>query len=253
MNTLTLLRTTAPLVVEPPPVLYIHVRCSSDLNDCLNQLWAVTTYARNNGREIVFEMPSYTGDIAKLLDFSKYPVKVHTDASVLPKDAKTAVFNPEVTVKAQVLVHDKSGGGIQSAHVFRFVRLQPTFLEQLKALPVIHSAIHMATSDVAKDVLDVNLAIKDFVTSQRSRPVFMVCDNDEKKTPYLKKYGFYAKTTTDLKNLAETLMDVMILAAAKDLLCIPGSDGKVSGIAVLAKELQTKRIFVLNLIAGKPL
>ena len=53
--------------------------------------------------------------------------------------------------------------------------------------------------------------------------------------------------------LAEALLDLLVMAAAKDLLCVPGADGNVSGIATLARELQTKRLFVRDLVAGKPM
>jgi hypothetical protein len=244
-----------PPVPEPPKTLYIHVRCSSDLNDCLNQLWTVTTYARNNGREIVLEMPRYTGDLLTILDFTKYPVKVHTDLSVLPTDAKRATFNPEGKDKAQVLVHDKVGGGIQSAHVFRFIRLQPMLVESLKSLPVLHSAIHIGATVVPVEVLDVDATVKEFVSAQRSRPLFLVAENEAKQAAYVKKYGCFARPVAkeETLSLMDAVFDLMIMMSAKDLLCIPGADNKVSGLAVLAKELQPKRLFVRDLVQGKPM
>ena len=250
-------RTNKVVVVEPPKTLYIHVRCASDLNDCLNQLWIATNYARNNNREIVLEMPLYKGDLKDLLDFTRYPVKVHTNRSVIPEDAKRATFNPEDTkTKAQVLVHEAVGGGIQSAHVFRFARFQPAFVERLRSLPVIHSAIHIPATDAPKDLVDVDQMIKDFVSVQRGRPLFLVSENPARSAQVSKKYECFAKaaatpTTEAPGDLEDVLGDIMVLAAAKDLLCIPGSTGKVSGIAVLAKELQTKRLFMRDLVAGK--
>jgi len=240
-------------VPEPPKTLYIHVRCDSDLNDCLNQLWSVTTYARNNNREIVLEMPRYSGDLLTIFDFAKYPVKVHTDATVIPVDAKKAPFNPEGKATAQVLVHDKAGGGIQSAHVFRFVRLQPMLVDSLKSLPVLHSAIHVAPTNSPPELFDADAAVKEFVAAQRSRPTFLVTDNEAKQTQYVKKYGFFTKPPAESPTLMDAVFDLMVLMSAKDLLCIPGADGKVSGIAVLAKELQPKRLFVRDLVLGKPM
>lgn len=244
-----------PAAPEPPKTLYIHVRCDSDLNDCLNQLWVVTTYARNNNREIVLEMPRYSGDIKEILDFTKYPVKVHTDLTVIPTDAKKAPFNPEGKATAQVLVHDKAGGGIQSAHVFRYVRLQPSFVESLKSLPILHSAIHISPTNAPPEFYDVDGVVKAFVAAQRSRPLFLVTDNEAKKAQYVKKYGCFAKPTVtgETLSLMDAMFDLMILTAAKDLLCVPGADNKVSGIAVLAKELQPKRLFVRDLVLGKPM
>jgi len=252
-------RSNKVVVVEPPKTLYIHVRCASNLNDCLNQLWIATNYAKNNGREIVLEMPLYAGDLKEILDFAKYPVKVHTRASVLPEDGKRATFNPEDTKpKAQILVHEAIGGGIQSAHVFRFVRFQPAFVERLKTLPVIHSAIHVPATEAPKELYDVDQMIKEFVSMQRGRPLFVVSENPVKSAQVSKKYECFAKAaatpTADAPgDLEEVLGDLMVLSAAKDLLCLPGSDGKVSGIATLAKELQTKRLFMRDLIAGKPM
>ena len=247
------------VVVEPPKTLYIHVRCASDLNDCLNQLWVATNYARNNGREIVLEMPMYKGDIKEILDFAKYPVKVHTTKAAIPDDAKRAIFNPEDTKsKVQVLVHEAVGGGIQSAHVFRFVRFQPSFVERLKMLPVIHSAIHIPATDAPKDIFDVDQLVKDFVTTQRGRPLYLVYENPAISSRISKKFECFAKaaataTVEEPVDLEDALGDLMVLSAAKELLCLPGESGKVTGIATLAKELQTKRMFMRDLIAGKPM
>ena len=250
----------APVVPEPPKTLYIHVRCDSDLNDCLNQLWAVTTYARNNNREIVLEMPRYTGDLLTIFDFAKYPVKVHTNASVIPADAKRAPFNPEGKSMTQVLVHESAGGGIQSAHVFRYVRLQPVLIESLKGLPILHSAIHVAPTNPAHELINVDALVKEFVTSQRSRPVFLVTENEPRQTQMVKKYGFFTRPVSPSSSstpepilLMDAVFDLMVLMSAKDLLCVPGADNKVSGIAVLAKELQPKRLFVRDLVLGKPM
>jgi hypothetical protein len=252
-------RTNKVVVVEPPKTLYIHVRCASNLNDCLNQLWVATNYARNNGREIVLEMPLYTGDLKDLMDFTRYPVKVHTNLRVLPEDAKRATFKPEDTkTKTQVLVHEAAGGGIQSAHVFRFIRFQPAFVERLKALPVIHSAIHVPASEASLDLADTDQMIKEFVSMQRERPLFLVSENAEKSAKVSKKYECFAKaaatpTAGAPVDLEDALADLMVLAAAKDLLCLPDATGKVMGLALLAKELHTKRLFMRDLIAGKPM
>ena len=245
----------AKAVVEEPKTLYIHVRCDADLNDCLNQLWAVTTYARNNSREIVLEMPRYSGDLKEILDFAKYPVKVHTDKTVIPADARRAPYNPEGKSAAHVLEHTGGGGGIQSAHIFRFVRLQPMLLDALKGLPVLHSAIHVAPTNPAIELFNSDAEVKDFVTAQRSRPLFLVTENEAKQTQYTKKYGFFSKPVSkeETLSLMDAMFDLMVLMSAKDLLCVPGADGKVSGIAVLAKELQPKRLFVRDLVLGKPM
>jgi hypothetical protein len=252
-------RTNKILVVEPPKTLYIHVRCNSDLNDCLNQLWVATNYARNNGREIVLETPLYTGDIKEIIDFTKYPVKIHTHVGVIPEDAKRARFNPEdIKTKVQVLVHEAVGGGIQSAHVFRFIRFQPSFVERLKMLPVIHSAIHIPATDALRDLFDVDQLVKEFVTLQRGRPLFLVSENPTKSAQIAKKYECFAKsaqtpTAEHPVELEEAFADLMVLSAAKELLCLPGETGRITGIATLAKELQTKRLFMRDLIAGKPM
>jgi len=254
-NRVVLSGTKAPVVPEEPKTLYLHVRCDADLNDCLNQLWAVTAYARNNNRDIVLELPRYAGDLKEILDFAKYPVKVHTDKAVIPADAKRAPFRSDAKSTVHVLEHTEGGGGIMSAHIFRYVRLQPLLINALKGLPILHSAIHVAPTNPPSEVFDADAAVKDFVTAQKSRPLFLVTDNEAKQTQYTKRYGCFSKPPSKETpmSLMDAVFDLMVLMSAKDLLCVPGADGKVTGIAVLAKELQPKRLFVRDLVLGKPM
>jgi hypothetical protein len=198
---------------------YILCRCRSGLNDCLNQLWNVTTVAKKLNRDILLDMVSYSAtDLNEVFDFSKYPVKVYTNIkeqiiifsntkNIYPKEYEPFLENKEIipsekicvdidsgsnVSKDTLLVHDSNGGGHNAQLVFRYLRFQPQFIQnfnQRYSLPPVHNAIHVRNTDLSADQTQMHTLVLNFLQNSKQNPVFIISDNQETVNEFVKKYN----------------------------------------------------------------
>jgi hypothetical protein len=198
---------------------YILCRCRSGLNDCLNQLWKVTSVAKKMNREILFEMVSYNAtDLNEVFDFSKFPVKVHTNIkeqinvfsntkNIYPKDYEPFLKNTEIAPSEKIcvyvdsganvskdtlLIHDSNGGGHDAQFVFQYLRFQPQFIQnfnQRYSLPPVYSAIHVRNTDLSADQSQMHSLVSNFLQNSKQNPVFIISDNEETVNEFIKNYN----------------------------------------------------------------
>jgi len=198
---------------------YILCRCRSGLNDCLNQLWNVTSVAKKLNREILFEMITYSAtDLSEIFDFSKFPVKVHTNIkdkinifsntkNIYPKDYEPFLENTEIAPSEKIcidvdsganiskdtlIIHDSNGGGHNAQLIFRYLRFQPQFIQNFNkrySLPPLYNAIHVRNTDLTADQSQMQLLVSNFLENSKQTPVFIVSDNEETVDNFVKKYN----------------------------------------------------------------
>lgn len=197
---------------------YILCRCRSGLNDCLNQLWYVLSYAKQTNREILFEMPCYkAADLSKIFDFSKFPVKIHTKTrpfldqfsgpqkNIHPIDYKSHLYlsqgpPPEpicmdrtLDIPRDVLVvHDKMGGGHNAYLVFKYLKFQPEFIKKFYErydLPSVYDAIHVRNTDLYFDPKTFDTIVSNFIQQAGQKAVYILSDDKNTVSTCVTKYG----------------------------------------------------------------
>jgi hypothetical protein len=196
---------------------YILCRCRSGLNDCFNQLWKVTLYAKRMNREILFEMPSYSAsDLSKIFDFSKFPVPIHTNTnSYIQKFRSSGNVYPQSYInflqnkdecpseniqmtddiqvsKDTLIVHDSTGGGSSGNLIFRYLRFQPDFLKEFYnrySLPPVYDAIHVRNTDLCINTTKFDSIVSKFVKDADGKPIFIISDDQNTVKLCIEKYG----------------------------------------------------------------
>jgi hypothetical protein len=196
---------------------YILCRCRSGLNDCLNQLWEVVSYAKKTGREVLLEMPTYQAtDLSTVFDFSKFPVHIHTFTKPILDDfSKTGKIHPthykpfldllqgsppdpirldkehEVS-KDTLIIHDTTGGGHCGSLVFRYLKFQPDFIKQFYErynLPPVYDAIHVRNTDLYFDPKTFDRIVSNFIQQAGQKPVYILSDDKNTVSECVTKYG----------------------------------------------------------------
>ena len=178
---------------------YIYCKAYGGLNDALTQLNTCTQYAINHKRSIILEFMDYNTNLNDIFDFSKYPVPITTDLSILEgktfePEAITPYIHEKEYIKAHimqfnkgkkysadvVLVHASAGGGNGSIDALAHLSFTTDFITSFKTLykdiPPIYACIHIRNTDMATTVEKHRLSIKSFI---RSDPLYICSDSKD--------------------------------------------------------------------------
>ena len=255
------------------------------LNDALVQLWYCTGYAKSRRRAIILRFVEYSADLTKVFDFSRYPVPITTDLSILdkmqiePESYRTQLHDKpyihahpcspvnycrlDLNTKCPVgtiPVHASAGGGAgykTLEHLSFTPELLKKFNELYADMPSVYSCIHIRNTDMVT-TLDKHVdTIKAFI---KTEPVYICSDNAE-TIEWAKAFGLLPTKTRhygseplhssiyerDDHVLYDAIYDLILLANSKRLLILQPDNGP-SGFGNLAKDLHRNKALLNKLL-----
>jgi hypothetical protein len=248
----------------------------------LNQLWEVTRVAKHLGREILFQMPIYRATrISDILDFSKYPVPIHVDEeaekrlqtidSVFPENYKPYLLDleqvPPTSITCSVtgavprttlIVHDTPGGGYSGHHALLKCHFKASFVKSFYnkySPPPVYYTIHVRNTDLTINLDQAEQMIAKFVSTYKSKPIYILSDNPETQDYFVSRYGLRKTHTTFVQGhlnlhsagvsntniLFDAFYDLCLISLSSGFLPIPCQNRGVSGFGSLAQALQEQK------------